>query len=105
KLRNIQKQLLQENGLEPTIEELSERAGMNSVEVRRVMKISRHPVSLDRPVGESEDSYFGDFIEDESQHAPGDVAAQEMLKARIWVLLAASAAQHRKERLDIRVGP
>lgn len=51
------------------------------------MKISRHPVSLDRPVGESEDSYFGDFIEDSSQDAPSDAAAQDMLKQRIEQVL------------------
>jgi RNA polymerase primary sigma factor len=103
KLRNIQKQLLQESGVEPTIEELSERAGMNSVEVRRVMKISRHPVSLDRPVGESEDSYFGDFIEDDTQHAPGDVAAQEMLKARIEGVLKTLTYRER-EIIKLRYG-
>ncbi|MGP1310606.1 MAG: sigma-70 family RNA polymerase sigma factor, partial [Phycisphaerales bacterium] len=70
KLRGIQKQLLQEFGIEPTIEEVAERAGMSPEEVRRVLKISKHPVSLDRPVGENEDSHFGDFIEDESQEAP-----------------------------------
>jgi RNA polymerase primary sigma factor len=65
KLRNISKQLLQDLGREPTIEEIAKR-GQDAVgEARRVMKISRHPISLDRPVGESEDSYFGDFIEDE----------------------------------------
>ncbi len=103
KLRNIQKQLLQESGIEPTIEELAEKAGMNSVEVRRVMKISRHPVSLDRPVGESEDSYFGDFIEDESQNAPGDVAAQEMLKARIEGVLKTLTYRER-EIIKLRYG-
>jgi RNA polymerase primary sigma factor len=103
KLRNIQKMLLQESGLEPTIEELAERAGMNSAEVRRVMKISRHPVSLDRPVGETEDSYFGDFIEDESQHAPGDVAAQEMLKARIEGVLKTLTYRER-EIIKLRYG-
>ncbi len=103
KLRNIQKTLLQENGIEPTIEELAERAGMNSAEVRRVMKISRHPVSLDRPVGESEDSYFGDFIEDESQEAPGDVAAQEMLKARIEGVLKTLTYRER-EIIKLRYG-
>ena len=47
------------------------------------MKISRHPISLDRPVGESEDSYFGDFIEDEAAESPINAATQEMLKEKI----------------------
>ncbi|MEQ9069029.1 MAG: sigma-70 family RNA polymerase sigma factor, partial [Gimesia chilikensis] len=64
KLRKVSKQLLQENGREPTLEETAEVAGISLEETRRVLKISRHPISLDRPVGESEDSYFGDFIED-----------------------------------------
>ena len=56
KLRNIQKHLVQEHGREPTVEEVAERASMSVDETRRVMKIARHPISLDRPVGESEDS-------------------------------------------------
>jgi RNA polymerase primary sigma factor len=52
KLRGIQKQVLQQTGIEPTIEELAEQAGLSVTEARRVMKISRHPISLDRPVGD-----------------------------------------------------
>ncbi|MDB4614686.1 sigma-70 family RNA polymerase sigma factor, partial [bacterium] len=66
KLRRVAKQLLQENGCEPTIEETATAAGVSLEETRRVLNISRHPISLDRPVGDSEDSYFGDFIEDAS---------------------------------------
>ncbi|HWY88748.1 MAG TPA: sigma-70 family RNA polymerase sigma factor, partial [Gemmataceae bacterium] len=58
KLRNVSKKLLQEMGREPTIEETAKAAGISIEETRRVLKISRHPISLDRPVGESEDSYF-----------------------------------------------
>ena len=83
KLRNIQKELLQKHGVEPTTEELAAHAGMSVPDVQRVMKISRHPISLDRPVGESEDSYFGDFIEDEKQESPSTTAASEMLSIRI----------------------
>src|SRR3990172_109742 len=87
KLRNIAKNLLQDLGREPTIEEIAEAAKMPVSEARRVMKISRHPISLDRPVGESEDSYFGDFIEDENAGSPADTAAQEMLRNRIEQVL------------------
>ncbi len=103
KLRNIQKQMLQETGAEPTIEELAERAGMNVAEVRRVMKISRHPISLDRPVGESEDSYFGDFIEDERQEAPANSAASDMLKSRIESVLKTLTYRER-EIIKLRYG-
>src|SRR5438132_14016451 len=70
KLRNVSKKLLQEMGREPTIEETARAAGISVEETRRVLKISRHPISLDRPVGESEDSYFGDFIEDDGAQSP-----------------------------------
>ncbi|MFN7020889.1 MAG: sigma-70 family RNA polymerase sigma factor [Phycisphaerales bacterium] len=103
KLRNIQKLMTQETGCEPTIEELAERAGMGVAETRRVMKISRHPVSLDRPVGESEDSYFGDFIEDERQCAPSETAAQDMLKQRIEQVLK-SLTYREREIIKLRYG-
>ncbi len=103
KLRNIQKMMLQELGHEPTIEELAERAAMSVAETRRVMKISRHPISLDRPVGESEDSYFGDFIEDERQEAPSNVAASDMLKQRIESVLKTLTYRER-EIIKLRYG-
>jgi RNA polymerase primary sigma factor len=103
KLRNIQKNLLQKLGHEPTIEELAEAASMSVDETRRVMKISRHPISLDRPVGESEDSYFGDFIEDERQDSPSNVAANEMLKRRIEDVLKTLTYRER-EIVKLRYG-
>ncbi len=103
KLRNIEKQLLQKLGHEPTIEELAEAAGMTVDETRRVMKVSRHPVSLDRPVGESEDSYFGDFIEDHSQEAPASVASSDMLKRRIEDVLKTLTYRER-EIVKLRYG-
>jgi RNA polymerase primary sigma factor len=76
---------------------------MSVSETRRVLKISRHPISLDRPVGESEDSYFGDFIEDERQDAPGDTAAQDMLKQRIEQVLRTLTYRER-EIIKLRYG-
>jgi RNA polymerase primary sigma factor len=103
KLRNIQKMALQETGREPTIDELSDKLGISASEVRRGMKISRHPVSLDKPVGESEDSYFGDFIEDERQNAPSEAAAHDMLKARIESVLKTLTYRER-EIIKLRYG-
>ncbi|MEM7229850.1 MAG: RNA polymerase sigma factor RpoD [Planctomycetota bacterium] len=103
KLRTIQKNLLQEMGREPTIEEIAEKAQMSVDETRRVMKISRHPISLDRPVGESEDSHFGDFIEDERQDSPGDTATSEMLRQRINDVLKTLTYRER-EILKLRYG-
>ncbi len=103
KLRNIQKNLLQELGREPTLEEIAETAKMDLAEVRRVMKISRHPISLDRPVGESEDSYFGDFIEDEAASNPSDSATSEMLRNRIEQVLKTLTYRER-EIIKLRYG-
>jgi len=103
KLRNIQKNLLQDLGREPTLEEISESAKLPLVEVRRVMKISRHPISLDRPVGESEDSYFGDFIEDEHAANPSDTATSDMLRTRIEQVLKTLTYRER-EIIKLRYG-
>ncbi|MBI5725449.1 MAG: RNA polymerase sigma factor RpoD [Planctomycetes bacterium] len=103
KLRNIHKRLLQEGGREPTIEEIADEAGMSVSEARRVLKISRHPISLDRPVGESEDSYFGDFIEDETAESPVETAGTEMLKDRIEEVLKTLTYRER-EIIKLRYG-
>ncbi|MEM9418869.1 MAG: RNA polymerase sigma factor RpoD [Planctomycetota bacterium] len=103
KLRNIAKNLLQDLGREPTIEEIAEAAKMPVVEARRVMKISRHPISLDRPVGESEDSYFGDFIEDESASNPSESATSDMLRSRIEQVLKTLTYRER-EIIKLRYG-
>ncbi len=103
RLRNISRDLLQELGREPTTEEVAKRAKMPISEVRRVMKISRHPISLDRPVGEGEDSYFGDFIEDETAESPVSTASNEMLKDRIEQVLK-SLTYREREIIKLRYG-
>ncbi len=103
KLRNVSKRLLQQLGREPSIEEMSKEAGISIEETRRVMKISKHPISLDRPVGESEDSYFGDFIEDESAESPVNAATQEMLKDKIEQVLKTLTYRER-EIIKLRYG-
>jgi len=103
KLRNVSKKLLQEMGREPTIEETARAAGITIEETRRVLKISRHPISLDRPVGESEDSYFGDFIEDDTAESPVSAATQEMLKDKIEQVLKTLTYRER-EIIKLRYG-
>jgi RNA polymerase primary sigma factor len=103
KLRRVSKSLLQQNGREPTIEETAEAAGVSLEETRRVLKISRHPISLDRPVGESEDSYFGDFIEDGGSDSPVNAATQEMLKDKIDIVLKTLTYRER-EIIKLRYG-
>jgi RNA polymerase primary sigma factor len=103
KLRNVSKKLQQELGREPTIEETADAAHISVEETRRVLKISRHPISLDRPVGESEDSYFGDFIEDDSVESPVQAATQEMLKDKIDHVLKTLTYRER-EIIKLRYG-
>ena len=102
-LRRVSKELLQELGREPTVEETAAAADISVEEARRVLKISRHPVSLDRPVGESEDSYFGDFIEDQSSDSPVSSATQEMLKDKIDYVLKTLTYRER-EIIKLRYG-
>ena len=103
RLRNVSKKLLQEKGREPTIEETAKSAGISIEETRRVLKISRHPISLDRPVGESEDSYFGDFIEDDSTESPVTATTHEMLKEKIDQVLKTLTYRER-EIIKLRYG-
>ena len=103
KLRRVAKQLLQENGREPTMEETAAAAEVSLEETRRVLKISRHPISLDRPVGDSEDSYFGDFIEDGGTDSPVSAATSEMLKDKIDSVLKTLTYRER-EIIKLRYG-
>jgi len=103
RLRNASRNLLQKLGREATIEEIADEANMSLEETRRVLKISKHPISLDRPIGESEDSYFGDFIEDDDVDSPVTSAAQEMLKERIDVVLKTLSYRER-EIIKLRYG-
>ncbi len=103
RLRNVSRELLPELGREATLEEIAKRVKMPLAEVRRVMKISRHPISLDRPVGEGEDSYFGDFIPDEAAESPIGTASNEMLKDRIDQVLK-SLTYREREIIKLRYG-
>jgi len=103
RLRTANKVLLQKLGREPTVEEIANEVEMSVEETRRVLKISKHPISLDRPIGESEDSYFGDFIEDDAIDSPVASATQEMLKERIDIILKTLSYRER-EIIKLRYG-
>ncbi len=103
KLRNVTKKLLQAKGREPTIEEIAQASGITVDEAKRVMKISKHPISLDRPIGESDDSYFGDFIEDDSVESPVESASREMLKDKVTNVLDTLTFRER-EIIKLRYG-
>lgn len=103
KLRNASKQLLQELGREPTSEEAAAATGLSLEETRRVLSMGRHPVSLDRPVGESEDSCFGEFIEDGGLPRPEKAASNELLREKIDGLLKTLTYRER-EIIRLRYG-
>ena len=103
KLRNTQKGLLQEMKREPTTEEIAKRSGMTVDEVRRVMDIGRHPVSLDRPVGDGEDNSFGEFVEDVESDNPVLKANNGILRQRIESLLKTLTYRER-EIIRLRYG-
>lgn len=103
KLRNIQKSLLQDKKREPTMDEIAKIAGICVDEVRRVMDIGRHPVSLDRPVGDSEDSSFGEFIEDSVDENPVRSANNGLLREKIEKLLKTLTYRER-EIIRLRYG-
>ena len=103
RLRAASKILHQKFGREAAVEEIAKEAEMSVEETRRVLKISRHPVSLDRPIGDSEDSLFGDFIEDNDIDSPVASATQEMLKERIDIVLKTLSYRER-EIIKLRYG-
>ncbi|HRF01632.1 MAG TPA: sigma-70 family RNA polymerase sigma factor [Pirellulaceae bacterium] len=103
KLRNLQKRLQQELRREPTAEEVAAQCDIPVEEVRRVLDIGRHPVSLDRPVGEGDDSCFGEFIEDHAEENPVRAANNEILRERIDSLLKTLTYRER-EIIRLRYG-
>jgi RNA polymerase primary sigma factor len=103
KLRNVAKRLQQQYGREPTTEEVSIASGIELEETRRVLNIGRHPVSLDRPVGESEDSSFGEFIEDSGTESPSHTASNGLLRQKIDGLLKTLTYRER-EIVRLRYG-
>jgi len=103
RLRNIEKQIQQETKREPTTEEIARQAGMDLEEVRRVLDIGRHPVSLDRPVGEGEECSFGEFIEDSACENPTRKANNCILRDKIDRLLKTLTYRER-EIIRLRYG-
>jgi RNA polymerase primary sigma factor len=103
RLRRIAKNLMQDLGREPTLEELAYESDLSINEIRRVMKIAKHPISLDRPIGDGDDSYFGDFIEDKSVESPVSAASHEMLREKMDRVLDSLTFRER-EIIKLRYG-
>ncbi len=102
-LKAKSEEIRQETGREPSMDELAHAVGLSAEETERIMKTWKHPVSLDTPVGESEDSSFGDFLEDGGQGSPADSAMHEMLKDKIDLVLK-SLTYREREIIRLRYG-
>jgi len=80
RLTRTSRQLVQELGRDPTTEEIADELGVTPRKVEHIMRVSQRPLSLEMPVGEEEDSYLGDFIEDEDADSPSEAAGQQLLR-------------------------
>ena len=103
KLNRVARQMLHDIGREPTPEEFAEKLDMPKEKVRKVLKIAKEPISLETPVGDEDDSYLGDFIEDKNAVLPLDAAIQSNLRETTTLVLSSLTA--REERvLRMRFG-
>ena len=103
KLMRVQKQLVQEYGREPSPEEIAEEIHLPVERVRAVLKMAQQPISLQAPVGDSDDTSFGDFIEDKSADNPMEEAGFSMLKEKIKDVLD-TLTEREREVLEQRFG-
>ncbi len=103
KLMRVQKQLVQEYGREPTPEEVAEEVHLPVERVRAVLKMAQQPISLQAPVGDSEDTNFGDFIEDKGADNPSDMTAIVLLKGKIKDVLE-TLTERERQVLEQRFG-
>ena len=103
RVMHVQKQLLQELGHEPTAEEMAEQMHMPIERVQAIMKMAQQPISLQSPVGESEDTNFGDFIEDKGAENPYDITAYSLLREKISDVLD-SLSERERRVLSLRFG-
>lgn len=103
KVMQVQKQLFQELGHEPTPEEVANEIQMPPDRVQQIMKMSQQPISLQSPVGDGDDTSFGDFIEDKAAENPYDIAATALLREKIIDVLQ-SLTEREREVLTYRFG-
>ncbi|MCS7014879.1 MAG: sigma-70 family RNA polymerase sigma factor, partial [Gemmatales bacterium] len=103
RLRSAQRRLYHELGREPTLQELAQAAGVDLEEARQVLQVNRQPISLDRPINEGEETYFSEFIPDESTALPWQDTSHEMLKQKIEQVLKTLTYRER-EIIKLRYG-
>ena len=98
-----QRSMLQDLGREPTPEELAAQLDLSPVKVRDILKLAQEPVSLDTPIGETDDSHLGDFIEDSDAVVPGEAASFLMLQEQLAVVLH-ELGDREKKVIELRYG-
>ena len=103
KLKNAQKEFLQRTGRDPTPDELAEELNISLDETLKILKISKHPTSLDKPIGDSDESVFGDFVENEAAENPISAATQELLRNNMENVLNTLSFRER-EIIKLRYG-
>jgi len=103
KVVHVERQLVQELGREPTAEEIAGELDCSAREVRDILRMAQQPVSLEKPVGEEEESELGDFVEDENQISPFDRASETLRKENVQRALDALPARER-EVIEMRFG-
>jgi RNA polymerase primary sigma factor len=103
KLMRVQKQLIQDFGREPSPEEIADELQMSVDRVRAVLKMAQQPISLQSPVGDSEDTNFGDFIEDKAAENPSEMTSYSLLKDKLGDVLSSLTERERKV-LELRFG-
>jgi len=87
KINKIKRTFIQENGREPTYAELAKELNLDEKKIKNIIKISKEPISLETPVGDSEDAYIKDFIENDKESSPADTVASSDLKDRVREVL------------------
>ncbi len=103
KLMRVQKQLIQDFGREPSPEEMADELQLPVERVRAVLKMAQQPISLQSPVGDSEDTNFGDFIEDKAAENPSELTSYSLLKDKLGDVLSSLTERERKV-LELRFG-
>jgi RNA polymerase primary sigma factor len=103
KVLRVQRQMLQELEREPTIEELADRTGLLPERVREIQQISLDTLSLDSPVGDEDDSFLGDFVEDDRVDAPAEIAAKRSLSEALTQALE-ELSPREQEVMKLRFG-
>src|SRR3989442_14039999 len=103
KLMRVQKELVQDFGREATPEEIADEMQIPVERVRAVLKMAQQPISLQSPVGDSEDTNFGDFIEDKASESPAEMTSFSLLKDKLGDVLTSLTERERKV-LELRFG-